>query len=123
MMSSSFAQTVDGQLQAAQDTALPTDQSSDKEPVNAGSKEGSVARGATFESLLKELEALTARLEGNQLPLEDAIAAYERGMLLQKACLFKLEEAKVKIETVLGGGAVLEKPMEGGTVSGDQASA
>ena len=57
----------------------------------------------TFEALLQELETLVKRFEQGQLPLDEAITAYERGMFLQKQCAEKLHHAKSKIEMVTKG--------------------
>ena len=51
-----------------------------------------------FEEALSELETIVRQLETGKVKLEDAIAAYERGTQLQKACLHKLENAQLKVE-------------------------
>jgi exodeoxyribonuclease VII small subunit len=58
----------------------------------------------SFEALLKELEGLITRFENNQLSLDEAVTAYERGIWLHKECLAKLQDAKTKMETVMAGG-------------------
>lgn len=52
----------------------------------------------SFEQALTELEAITAKLEGGELPLEEALALYEQGVKLTAACNTKLKDAKLKIE-------------------------
>jgi exodeoxyribonuclease VII small subunit len=54
----------------------------------------------SFEEALKELEGLVKQLEQGQIPLEDAITLYERGVLLQAHCQKKLSDATLKIEQV-----------------------
>jgi exodeoxyribonuclease VII small subunit len=53
---------------------------------------------AGFEERLGELEAIAARLEKDDVPLEEALALYERGMTIHRACEKILNEAKLRIE-------------------------
>ena len=41
---------------------------------------------ASFEVAMTELEALVERMEGGRLPLEESLAAYQRGVVLVKYC-------------------------------------
>lgn len=52
---------------------------------------------ASFEELFRQLEETVARLEQGGLPLEEAIAVYERGMELAKRCQELLDQAELKI--------------------------
>jgi exodeoxyribonuclease VII small subunit len=54
----------------------------------------------TFEDALKELESIADSLEKGNMPLEDAVNSYERGVLLKKYCNNKLDEAKIRIEKI-----------------------
>ncbi|HEY6546774.1 MAG TPA: exodeoxyribonuclease VII small subunit [Vicinamibacteria bacterium] len=54
-----------------------------------------------FEDALKELEDVVARLEKGELPLEDSLRLYERGIALARHCHVKLEEAEGKIELLM----------------------
>lgn len=54
----------------------------------------------TFETSLKELEEIVAQLESEDLPLEKAIALFEKGTTLSKVCSTTLEEAEKKIEVL-----------------------
>ncbi len=56
-----------------------------------------------FESNLKELEELTQKLEKSDLPLEEAVTLYTKGMQLVTVCQEELQNAKLQItkETVL----------------------
>jgi len=54
----------------------------------------------SFEDALKELETIVRNLEGGESPLEDSIAAYERGTALKRHCEEKLRDAQVKIEKI-----------------------
>lgn len=58
---------------------------------------------ASFESALAELETLVKSLEGDvngadALPLEDSLAAYQRGMALLRYCQDALLAAEQKIQ-------------------------
>ncbi|MEW6619216.1 MAG: exodeoxyribonuclease VII small subunit [bacterium] len=51
-----------------------------------------------FEEALVELEGIVRKLEQGGLPLEESLAAFEKGMKLSKTCFKKLNEAQRKIE-------------------------
>jgi exodeoxyribonuclease VII small subunit len=57
----------------------------------------------TFEKALEELEALVARIEEGKLPLEESLAAYQRGAALIKFCEGKLTDAQARIAILDGG--------------------
>jgi exodeoxyribonuclease VII small subunit len=54
-----------------------------------------------FETAMRDLEALVERLEQGDLPLEESLAAFERGVLLTRACQTALKEAEQKVEVLL----------------------
>ena len=54
----------------------------------------------TFEQALAELETLVQQMEGGDLALEDALAAFERGVALTKICQSALDAAELKIRTL-----------------------
>ncbi|MDR2839343.1 MAG: exodeoxyribonuclease VII small subunit [Azonexus sp.] len=56
-----------------------------------------------FETALAELEAIVASMEGGQLELEAAIAAYRRGMELMKHCQNQLTAAETQIRVLENG--------------------
>ncbi len=56
----------------------------------------------TFEKALEELEALVARMEDGKLPLEESLAAYQRGAELIKFCESKLSDAQARIAILDG---------------------
>jgi len=56
-----------------------------------------------FERALEELEALVARMEDGKLPLEESLAAYQRGAELIKFCEGKLTDAQARIAILEGG--------------------
>jgi len=55
----------------------------------------------TFEKSLKELEDIVHQLESEDLPLEKALALFEKGTALSKTCSKTLDEAEKKIEVLL----------------------
>jgi exodeoxyribonuclease VII small subunit len=54
-----------------------------------------------FEKALAELEAVVERLEHGELPLEDALAHFERGIALARSCQDALKQAEQKVEILL----------------------
>ena len=68
----------------------------------------------SFEDALVELEAIVGNLEQGADKLDDAISAYERGILLKKHCEAKLGEAKARIEKIAVGsdGNITVEPIE-----------
>jgi exodeoxyribonuclease VII small subunit len=60
---------------------------------------------ATYESALQELEALVARVESGQMPLDDVLGAYQRGATLLKFCRDKLAAVEQQIKVLDGEAA------------------
>ena len=58
----------------------------------------------TFEEAMKELERLVDSLDKGDVSLDEAIAAYDRGSQLKDHCQKKLNEAKMKVETIQSSG-------------------
>jgi exodeoxyribonuclease VII small subunit len=54
-----------------------------------------------FERSLAELEALVERLEQGDLPLDDALKSFERGVALTRQCQGALKAAQQKVEILL----------------------
>jgi len=54
-----------------------------------------------FEQALGELEAAVERLERGDLPLEDALKQFERGIELARTCQAALKQAEQKVEILL----------------------
>ena len=52
----------------------------------------------TFESALQELENITEMLSKGDLPLQESVALFEKGMNLKKFCADKLNQAAKKIK-------------------------
>mgnify|MGYP001162962845 CR=1 FL=1 len=57
-----------------------------------------------FEDAMKELENLVDSLDKGDVSLDEAIAAYDRGSQLKDHCQKKLNEAKMKVETIHSSG-------------------
>jgi exodeoxyribonuclease VII small subunit len=54
-----------------------------------------------FEDDLKELETIVNRLDSGELPLEESIAAFERGVGLVKRLNQRLDEVEKKVEVLM----------------------
>jgi exodeoxyribonuclease VII small subunit len=54
-----------------------------------------------FEKSLVELEALVAKLEQGDVPLEEALKTFERGVALTRQCQAALRTAQQKVEVLL----------------------
>jgi len=57
---------------------------------------------ATYEAALKELETLVSGLDAGQLPLDELLAAYQRGAQLLAFCKGKLEAVERQIKVLDG---------------------
>lgn len=68
----------------------------------------------TFEEALSQLEALVARLEAGDLPLEEALRAFEEGVRLTRLCAERLEDAERRVHLLMRTteGAELEVPFD-----------
>lgn len=64
-----------------------------------------------FDELVGELQRIVQSLEAGNLPLEESIALYRRGLELHAACETRLRAAELTI-TQLGRGAVEEAAPE-----------
>ena len=60
----------------------------------------------SYEAAYQELEALVARMESGELPLETSVSLYERGQQLSAHCQALLEDARLKIKTLDDSGLV-----------------
>jgi len=59
------------------------------------------ATAPDFEQALAELEALVARMERGDLPLEDALRCFERGIELTRLCQGVLRDAEQKVQVLV----------------------
>ena len=56
-----------------------------------------------LEDALKRLETLTQAMQSSEMPLEDALAAYQEGNELVKYCQQKLTEVEQKLQVLDAG--------------------
>jgi exodeoxyribonuclease VII small subunit len=64
-----------------------------------------------FEASMEELEAIVERLEHGDLPLEESLRQFERGVELTRSCQAALKQAEQKVKVLTakpGSEAVLE---------------
>lgn len=67
----------------------------------------------SFERELEELEAVVKKLESGDLPLEESLALFERGVALSDSCRRQLEAAETRVEILVKRGrAVVAEPFE-----------
>ncbi len=69
----------------------------------------------SFEELQRELDELVARLERGDVPLDEALALWERGQELHRACAERLDRAELRIEELRLG----ERNLEGDSTAPD----
>ena len=55
---------------------------------------------SSFEETIKELTDIVGKIEQGQIPLQESLEQYERGMALIKHCRLILQRAEKKIERV-----------------------
>jgi exodeoxyribonuclease VII small subunit len=69
--------------------------------------------GTRFEDALAELEGIVQRLEKGELPLEDSLAAFERGIALVRSLSQRLTEVEQRVEVLLKSeaGRLLLRPL------------
>jgi exodeoxyribonuclease VII small subunit len=69
------------------------------------------AKPLDFEAAMRDLEEIVERLEHGDLPLEESLAAFERGVMLTRSCQAALKEAEQKVEILLrkAGGTQVEE--------------
>jgi exodeoxyribonuclease VII small subunit len=66
----------------------------------------------SFESALTELEQVVSSMEAGQMPLEQSLAAYQRGMELLKYCQAALKDAQQQVK-ILESGSLVDFHAEG----------
>lgn len=72
-------------------------------PSPAASESGVAALPATYEEAMRELEQLVVRLESGELPLEQLLAAYQRGAELLQFCRGRLDAVDSQIKVLDDG--------------------
>ena len=74
---------------------------------------GDPAAPVTFEHALEELEKVVKQLESGDLPLEQTLALFERGVALSESCRKQLDSAETRIEVLLKrAGEVKPEPFD-----------
>jgi exodeoxyribonuclease VII small subunit len=63
-----------------------------------------------FEAALTELDAIVKKLEDGDLPLEQSLQLFERGVQLSRFCHARLEEAERRIEILNERGQLQDAP-------------
>lgn len=63
-----------------------------------------------FESALSELEMIVKTLEDGQLPLEQSLERFERGIALSRYCHARLEDAERRVELLTERGETRPAP-------------
>ena len=56
----------------------------------------------SFEAAVSELEAIVQEMESGNLPLEDALARYQRGVGLLRHCQTTLGDAEQRVRMLVG---------------------
>ena len=75
----------------------------------------------SFEAAVSELEAIVQEMESGNLPLEDALARYQRGIGLLRHCQTTLGDAEQR-ERMLEGDTLTDFPTDSSR-NGDEAGA
>ena len=73
-----------------------------------------------FEAALTELDAIVKKLEDGDIPLEQSLQLFERGVQLSRFCHARLEEAERRIEILNERGQLQDAPA--GLLSDDESS-
>ena len=63
-----------------------------------------------FEAALTELDSIVKKLEDGDIPLEQSLQLFERGVQLSRFCHARLEEAERRIEILNERGQLQEAP-------------
>jgi exodeoxyribonuclease VII small subunit len=66
-------------------------------------KENEAGKKTTFEERLERLEALGDEIRKSDIPLDDAIKAFEEGIKLARALEKDLEKVESRIEILMNG--------------------
>ena len=76
--------------------------------------DSATATAPSFESALTELESIVAAMEAGQMPLQDALDAYQRGIALLRQCQDTLTAAEQQIRILDAEGLHNFDPGTGG---------
>lgn len=76
----------------------------------------------SFEAAVAEIESIVQEMESGNLPLEDALARYQRGINLLRHCQTTLSDAEQRIK-VLEGESLADLPSDAPGHDHDKAGA
>lgn len=68
--------------------------------AKSGQTQANVANKPDFETALAQLEALVGQMERGDLPLEESIKAYAKGVSLVDICQKSLDAAEQKVQVL-----------------------
>ena len=73
----------------------------------------------TFEASLNQLEAIVRQLEAGDLPLEESLKLFEKGVSLSRECRERLNEAERRIQVLMtdGDGSLVASDLDPKTLS------
>tara|TARA_B100000686_G_scaffold350657_2_gene447217 strand:+ start:849 stop:1067 length:219 start_codon:yes stop_codon:yes gene_type:complete len=63
---------------------------------------------ANFETSLKKLEQIVAKLEDGEITLEESVKSFEEGIGLVKECQKQLSAAELKVKKLLDSGDTVD---------------
>jgi exodeoxyribonuclease VII small subunit len=70
-------------------------------------------QGPNFERELEDLEAVVKRLESGDLPLEESLQLFERGIALSDSCRRQLDAAETRVEQLVKRGrGIVAQPFD-----------
>ena len=81
---------------------LPTD--SDKICEMTKTKDKTTEKRPSFESSIKSLELIVNKLEDEEASLDEALAQFEKGILLVREAQHTLSESEQRVKLLLNGG-------------------
>ena len=73
------------------------------EAVEGGGAQTAAPAELSFEAALAELEGVVSQLESGDMPLEQALEAFESGVKLSRRCAATLDAAERRIEILMAG--------------------
>ena len=77
----------------------------------------------SFEASLNQLEAIVGQLEAGDLPLEESLKLFEKGVALSRECRERLNEAERRIEVLMkdSDGNPVASELDPASLRGDRA--
>ncbi len=82
---------------------MPSQSAPSADPAAAPERAAAADVPPSFEAALTELEAIVARMESGELPLEQALASYKRGAQLLQFCQSALKDAQQQVQILEAG--------------------